>query len=152
MRHLSLWHVNPLEKAPPRIHYLSGFSGLEGDRAGTSWRWMSDEGVVQLENTGQAMRLRIVGDAPLDSLPHPGTFKISLNGALLDQTTLQKNPLQKEFLISPAQQGEGKWSELRIGTDQVFIPGQKNPQSSDQRRLGFSLVRLTWEAESAQPK
>lgn len=152
MRHISLWHINPLEKAPPRVHYLSGFSGLERNGEGASWRWMSDEGVVQLENTGQPMRLRIVGDAPLDSLPRPGTFKISLNGVQLDQTTLKENPLQKEFVISPAQQGTENWSELRISTDQVFIPGQRDPNSSDQRRLGFSLTKLTWEVESVPPK
>jgi hypothetical protein len=149
MRHLSLWHINPLDKAPPAIKYEQGFSGLERAGDGASWHWMSDEGVLQLENTGQPMRLRIEGNAPLDSLPRPGTFKISLNGVLLDQTTMKKNPLQKEFIISPAQQGEGKWSELRISTDQIFVPSQLNPASGDQRRLGFSLSKLTWEELSA---
>ena len=51
---------------------------------------MSDEGVVQLQNTGQEMRLLVEGDVPIDSLPRPSTIKFIFNGALLAEVTARE--------------------------------------------------------------
>ncbi|MGK2857682.1 MAG: ArnT family glycosyltransferase [Thermoanaerobaculia bacterium] len=141
---VSLWRIDPMKKAPPAVTYQSGFSGIERAGDGASWRWMADEGVVQLENTGQPMRLRIEGDVPLESLPRPATFRIELNGQVLDEMRATEHALVREFVVTPSQQGDRPSSELRIVTDQSFVPADTDPQSGDRRRLGFSLTRLLW--------
>lgn len=152
LRHIGLWKIKPINKALPAVNYLKGFYNLERGGGGVTWRWMSDEGIVQLENTGGPMRLQIEGTAPLDSLPHPSTIKIVFNGEVLEQLSAKRTGIKKEFIITPEQQGSGKWSELRLNTDQVFVPHELNTRSGDPRRLGFSLTKLTWEADSDQPK
>jgi hypothetical protein len=149
---LGLWRIEPLDKAPAKITYLSGFFDPEQDEQGRRWRWMSDEGVVELENPGGAMRLLIEGEVPVNVLPQAAKIKIVLNGQVLDQVEAKERAFQKEFIVRPDQQGGGKWSHLRIGTDQIFVPSQLDPASSDQRRLGFLLTKLTWEEHSTQPK
>lgn len=148
---VTLWRIKPLDKAPPAVNYVQGFSDAEHDPLGTTWRWMGNEGVVQLENTGRAMRLRIEGEVPVDDLSQPATFKILFNGKLLEQAVIKQKTLQKEFVITPAQQGGEQASELRILTDQVFIPSQRDPRNTDERRLGFSLTKLVWEEPPMKP-
>ncbi len=142
---ISLWQIEPTDKALPAIQYVRGFYDSEGDEQGHPQRWMSDEGVARLENTGRQMRLQIEGDIPLNVLPKSSTIKLIFNGAVLEQMKAQEPNLQREFIITPAQQGAGKWSELQISTDQVFVPHQLNPRNEDGRRLGFLLTRLGWE-------
>jgi len=100
---------------------------------------------VQLQNTGQATRLRIEGDVPVDAFKRASTLKLFFNGKLLDQVVAHEKLVQREYLVTAAQQGSGEWSELRLVVDQVVVPNQINPQSTDARRLGFSLHKLVWE-------
>lgn len=130
--------------AEPEVSYEQGFSGLEGSGSNT-WRWMSGEGVIRLKNSGKDMKLRIVGDAPVEQFPQPPTIRIVFNGEQLDQFPGAKN-IAKEYTIPAAKQGSGGFSELRIITDKTFVPHEKDPRSSDERRLGFSLHNLVWEA------
>jgi hypothetical protein len=149
---ISLWQIEPTDKVPPAIHYVRGFYDPEGDGQGRPQRWMSDEGVARLENTDRPMRLQIEGEVPLNVLPQPATITLVFNGAVLKQVKAQEQALQREFIITPAQQGAGKWSELQISTDQVFVPHQINSRNEDGRKLGFLLTRLSWEEEHIQPK
>ncbi|MBX3278944.1 MAG: glycosyltransferase family 39 protein [Acidobacteria bacterium] len=144
MRNVGLWRIDPMEKAPPGISYGSGFSDIERDGDGVSWRWMSDEGVIQLQNTGRPMRLGIEGVVPLESLSGPAAFKIVLNGKVLDEIPISQQAFLKEWVVTPLQQGNKAASELRIITNRVFVPGDLDPRSSDRRRLGFSLTGLVW--------
>lgn len=144
MRNVSLWRIDPMEKAPPGVSYRSGFSDIERDADGVSWRWMSDEGVIQLQNTGQPMYLRIEGVVPLESLPGPAVFRIVFNGKVLDELPISQQAFLKEWVITPLQQGNKAASELRIITNRVFVPGDLDSRSSDRRRLGFSLAKLVW--------
>jgi hypothetical protein len=100
---------------------------------------------VQLQNLGQPMRLGIAGGIPANVFSRPSTLKLSLNGQPLAQTTLNSPAHQLEVVISPAQQGNAAWSELRLTLDQSFSPKQVNPANPDQRILGFSLTDLRWE-------
>jgi hypothetical protein len=144
LKDISLWQLYPLDKPLPTVKYVSGFFGWEqvGERR---WQWMGDEGVVQLQNTRQATRLRIEGDVPVETLARPNTIKLSFNGVVLDQVVVKKQSLQMEYLIPAAQQGNGEWSELRLAVDQFVVPNQINPNNSDQRHLGFVLRNLLWE-------
>ncbi|MEP7343588.1 MAG: YfhO family protein [Acidobacteriota bacterium] len=145
----SLWQIEsdgqPTASAPVSIKYAEGFSSLEYNDLGESWRWMAYEGLIEVPNSGRTMRLKIEGNLPIDSLPRPSKLTISLNGQALAEITAKERDLEKEFSITPAQQGDGKVSKLQLSTDQVFVPSQANPQNKDQRQLGFSLTKLTWE-------
>ena len=138
--------VAPSTPTPaPTITYGQGFSDLERDGGGNSWRWMADEGIVKLKNTRGEMRLRIVGRAPIENFPQPPTIKIQFNGELLDQIAATPKPLDKEYTIPAAKQAGGEWSELRISSDKYFVPKERDKNSTDGRRLGFSLHKLEWE-------
>jgi hypothetical protein len=56
LKDVSLWQIEPLDKPLPAVKYVSGFYGWEqiGEQR---WQWMSDEGVVQLQNTGPSTPL-----------------------------------------------------------------------------------------------
>ncbi|MBI1765516.1 MAG: YfhO family protein [Acidobacteria bacterium] len=150
--HLSqyrLWQIEPLDKSPPRAEFLSGFHGWEG-LGEARWQWMDGTGVVRLLNTRQPMRLRVAGQVP-GAFARPTVFKLFLNGALLEEFAAPDRLVGREYLITPAQQGSGEWSELRLQADQTVTPSQANPKSRDDRALSFSLTKLLWEEAAATP-
>jgi hypothetical protein len=52
----------------------------------------------------------------------------------------------KEFVVTPALQGNQPNSELRILSNQAFVPAEVDPGNGDRRRLAFSLTKLVWRA------
>lgn len=126
------------------IVYSEGFFNLERD-GDITWRWMEPEGVVRLKNTGRDMTLRITGRPPLQQLKNTPKIKIAFNGAILEEIDVISDTLTKEYTITPAQQGAGEWSELRITSDGYFVPKLVDKNSPDERRLAFSLTGLSWQ-------
>jgi hypothetical protein len=126
------------------IVYSEGFFNLERD-GDISWRWMEPEGVVKLKNTGRDMTLRITGRPPVEQLKNTPRIKIALNGATLEEIEGSSETLNKEYTITPAQQGVGEWSELRITSDSYFVPKNVDKNSPDERRLAFSITGLSWQ-------
>jgi hypothetical protein len=148
LAHFGLYRIEPLDKSPPRVEFISGYYGWEqaGDRR---WQWVGGESVARLLNTAPAMRLRLAGDLPAKAFQRPSNFKVLLNGALLDEFAAAQH-WQREYTLSAAQLGSGEWSELRVLADQSISPRQADPNSTDERQLSFSLTELVWE-ESALP-
>src|SRR4029434_5268716 len=105
VRHCGLWHIQPLDRLPHRIQYGSGFYGLERAADGGQWSWMSNEGVVRLQNTAKTMRLRIEGQFPSKGFTKPSTTKLLLNGRPLETVVTSEPSLIREYQITPAQQG-----------------------------------------------
>jgi hypothetical protein len=141
--------VRPAATATPTpevISYGRGFFDLERGPDGSTWRWMGEEGVIKLKNTGREMRLGVTGAAPVDRFPQPPTITLQFNGEQLDQFAAVPGVMEKEYPIPASRQGSGEWSELRLSTNKSFIPKEVDKGSTDPRRLGFSLHRLTWEA------
>ena len=130
----------------PDVVYSQGFFDLEKE-ANTSWRWMEPEGVIRLKNTGKDMVLKLSGRAPVEKFKQAPIIKISLNGVELDSTTATPELLARECTITPAQQGKGDWSELKITSDKHFVPKDTDPGATDPRRLAFSLTNLSWQAK-----
>lgn len=128
----------------PEIVYAQGFFDLERD-GNNSWRWMEPEGVVRLKNSGKDMVLKLSGRAPVERFKQAPIVKISLNGTQLDQVTTTPEVVSREFTITPAQQGTGEWSELKITCDKSFVPKDTDPGATDPRRLAFSLTSLSWQ-------
>lgn len=154
-KHISLWLVEPATSQTGTVAgdvtFGQGFSKPEFDKEGESWRWMGEEAWVELPNTGEPMRLKIEGLVPLERFSRPSKLTFELNGQPLGQIAVAENLLQQEFVVTPAQQGTGKTSWLRLHTDQVFIPNQADPKNPDPRQLGFSLTRLIWGRDSVSP-
>lgn len=150
VRQCALWHIQPLDRPLPLIRYDSGFYGLERVADGVEWNWMSNEGVVLLQNTAKTMRLRIEGKFPAKGFTKPSTTKLLLNGRPLETVVTSEHSLVREYQITPAQQGSGEWTELRIVVDQAVIPRAVDPAYNDDRRLSFSLTKLLWEELTAQ--
>ncbi|MEP7272221.1 MAG: hypothetical protein ABI882_12020 [Acidobacteriota bacterium] len=148
LRHIGLWRIQPLDRMPAGIKYGDGFSELERTPDGVSWRWMSDEGVALLENTGRPMRLRIEGAVPIYGFKRSSTIKVILNGALLETVVAGGQALVLEYQISKSQQGDRESSELRLVADQALTPNDIDPRNPDRRRLSFSLTGLRWEETS----
>jgi hypothetical protein len=148
LAHFGLYRIEPLDKSPPRVEFISGYYGWEqaGDRR---WQWVSGESVARLLNTAPAMRLRLAGDLPANAFQRPSNFKVLLNGAVLDEFAAAQH-WQREYTLTAAQLGSGEWSELRVLADQSISPRQADPNSTDERQLSFSLTELVWE-ESALP-
>ncbi|MEP7272222.1 MAG: hypothetical protein ABI882_12025, partial [Acidobacteriota bacterium] len=144
-RHIGLWRIEPLEGMASEVKYGSGFSEIERTPGGAGWRWMSDEGVVQLRNTGRAMRLRIEGAVPMYAFARPSTLQVILNGIVLDTVAAGGEPLLREYRIATSQQHDGEWTELRLVVDQAMTPNEIDHRNPDKRRLGFSLAGLLWD-------
>ena len=128
--------------ADPEIVYGAGFSDLEKG-ADTSWRWMGNDGVITLKNAKKEMRLRLMGSVPMNRIPK-STITVILNGEQLGQIPGAQS-VDKEFSIPAAQQGSGATSELRLKMDKVFVPKEVDKNSTDDRKLGFSVTKIVWE-------
>lgn len=132
----------------PKIAYAAGFYDEERDAGGNTWRWMGPEGVVRLKNTGREMTLTITGSSPLSPLKSAPTVTVTLNGQQLEQFP-GADAITKQYAVSPAQQGPGEYSELRIASSKSFVPQEVNPKFQDTRRLAFQLNKLIWEEKPA---
>ena len=129
--------------AAAKVVYATGFYGEERT-ADNAWRWMEPTGIVRLRNTGKDMELSLTGRPPIEQFKQAPTITISLNGAKLDEYKGSTEMATKTFVVTPAQQGSGEWSELKISTDMSFVPKEVDQKSTDGRRLAFSVTGLTW--------
>jgi DNA-directed RNA polymerase subunit RPC12/RpoP len=151
----------------PLVLFGEGFFNQERNDVHI-WRWMGDrtpkgetplplEGFVNLLNTNQEMTLTIIGDVPLHALPEPPTMKIIFNGATLEEFIPTNRALKKVYKIPASKQSKEEYSELRITTNRVFVSSEFYKKSTDQRRLGFQLTKLTWtgkegDVQTAEPR
>lgn len=136
----------PAATPRPDVNFGAGFSALESSPDGLTWRWMAETGSVELKNTRADMRLKLVGDVPVESMKGAAQITIKFNGETLDQFTATKenSHLEKEFIIPAAKQSSGEFSELTLQSDKYFVPKLIDKRSTDERKLSFSLKRLEW--------
>jgi hypothetical protein len=142
--------VEPPAPAAPveaKVVFGAGFFNLEQAANGASWRWMSEEGVVKLQNVKRVMTLKLATRAPLERFPQSPTVRFEINGTLLEEIVLTTADLNKEYEVSVEQQGPTEWSELRIKTNRSFVPKEVMKDSNDARKLGLMLNSLTWVAK-----
>jgi hypothetical protein len=132
------------------VEYGEGFYDAERNQEG-SWRWMAGTGVARLQNTGQEMRLVLVGRLPEDIVVLQPTLTISFNGQVLEEFKPAKGNFRKEYRIDAKLQGAGARSELQLHTDKTVVPSEVNKSLNDPRPLGFKLYTLTWERLSGEP-
>ena len=100
--------------------------------------------MIRLRNTGKDMELAITGRLPMEHFKSPPTITIMLNGTKVDEYKGSIDVVTRTIAVTPAQQGDGDWSELKITSDMSFVPKEVNKASGDERRLAFQLTGLTW--------
>lgn len=140
--------VNPSTTATPapEIVYEKGFYPPEkDDKAGTSWRWMENEGVVKVKNTKKDMTLKLAGNVPIDRFPQPPAISVSLNGEELEKFNATAGLMEKVYAVPAAKLGANEYAELKITTSKTFVPKDSVKGATDPRSLGFSLTSLTWQ-------
>lgn len=122
---------------------------MEGTPESGTWRWMAESGSIELKNQRTAMRLKIAGKVPTDVISGPVKLTIKFNGETLDQftATKEKPQLEKEFDIPAAKQTNGAYSQLTLESDKFFVPKLVDKQSTDERKLSFSLTKVEWAAK-----
>ena len=131
---------------PPDIVYEKGFYPLEkDDKAGASWRWMGNEGIVKVKNTKKDMTLKIAGNVPMDRFPQPPSIAISINGEELEKFNATAGLMEKVYSVPAAKLGSSDFAEIKITTTKAFTPKDSIKGATDPRALGFSLTNLTWQ-------
>ena len=132
----------------PDISYGVGFSPMESTPDGATWRWMAERGSIELKSQRTDMRLKITGKVPTDVISGPAKITIKLNGETLDQftATKEKPEMIKEFDI-PAAKLTGDYAQLTLECDKFFVPKLVNKESTDDRKLSFSLTKVEWTAK-----
>lgn len=122
---------------------------MEGEPGSGTWRWMAESGSIELKNQHTDMRLKIAGKVPTDVISGPVKLIIKLNGETLEELTAtkEKPEVSKEFDIPAAKQTNGDYSQLTIQSDKFFVPRLVNKESTDDRKLSFSLTKVEWTAK-----
>ena len=138
----------PASTPVPDVNFGEGFSAQEGTPEGVTWRWMADNGTIQLKNKGTDMRLLLKGEVPTHSINGPVKLTVKLNGEQLEQFTATKEAptVEKEFTI-PAAKLTGEFSTLTLQSDKYFVPKLVDKKATDDRKLAFSLIKLEWAAK-----
>lgn len=133
----------------PDISYGAGFSPMESTPEGATWRWMAESGSIELKNQRTDMRLKITGKVPTDVISSLVKVTIKFNGETLGQftATKEKPEMAKEFDIPAAKQANGEYSQLTLQSDKFFVPKLVDKQSTDERKLSFSLTKVEWAAK-----
>jgi hypothetical protein len=126
------------------VAYVKGFYEPEHDPRGVEWRWMSGTGVATLRNYRRPMVLTIKGVVP-PQLARPASLRVKLNGVVLG--TAAGNSIDVRYMVPASAQGDRPRLELRITTDQTFVPNSLDRLSPDRRRLGLIVYTLAWEPQ-----
>jgi hypothetical protein len=135
--------ASPAATPEPQVAYTQGFYDLEQNGT-TTWRWMSDRGVVRLKNTGKDMKLKLVGHFPSVELRGEQKLSITFNGEKLEEI-VGKGDMQKEIVVPATKQGSAPGSELVLTASKSFVPKEIDKKSNDTRKLAFSVSQLMWQ-------
>ncbi|OGD21786.1 MAG: hypothetical protein A2W03_11555 [Candidatus Aminicenantes bacterium RBG_16_63_16] len=124
----------------PEIVYEKGWYDLEVDPQSPlkQWRWLGREARCLIDNPGRDALLVIRGGVNKDALANQKViFKI--NDLVLDEFVSAEAVFEKSYNIKKEMLGDKDEFSLTITTDQVFVPAKINPQSKDERELGFQI-------------
>lgn len=129
------------------IVFGKGFSNLERNNDGT-WRWMADEGIVNVWNYRRPVLFRFHGRAPTGRMVKPPTIRVHVNGELLDEFQGQSPRSDHAYQLTAAQLGNNDWIEIKITTTDVVVPAEVDAKSKDHRRLGYQFYEFEWNGKS----
>jgi len=124
----------------PEIVYEKGWYDLEVDPQSPlkQWRWLGREARCLIDNPGRDALLVIRGGVNKDALTNQKViFKI--NDLVLDEFVPAEAVFEKSYNIKKGMLGDKDEFSLTITTDQAFVPAKIDPQSKDERELGFQI-------------
>jgi len=124
----------------PEIVYEKGWYDLEIDPQSPlkQWRWLGGEARCVIDNPGRDALLVIRGGVNKDALPNQKViFKI--NDLVLDEFVPAETVFEKSYNIKKEMLGDKDEFSLTISSDQTFVPAKIDPQSKDERELGFQI-------------
>lgn len=124
----------------PEIVYEKGWYDLEVDPQSPlkQWRWLGREARCMIDNPKRDALLVIRGGVNKEALPDQKViFKI--NDLVLDEFVPAETVFEKSYSIKKEMLGDKDEFNLIVTTDQTFVPVKINPQSKDERELGFQV-------------
>jgi MoaA/NifB/PqqE/SkfB family radical SAM enzyme len=106
-----------------------------------TWKWTAGKAVCKLKNPKRKALLILRG---LVEKPKCKDQKITikLNEKLVEAFIPGADKFFKEYVITPEMMGEDEELSLIIETDHVLVPALLEPDSTDNRELGFRVYHL----------
>jgi len=135
--------IEPFSTNSPEIVFHTGWHEEELDLKANdpflkSWRWTKQSAVCIIDNTHTPCTLIIKAAVNKNFIPNQKIiFKI--NDILLDEFVPEENVFSKEYTISSEMMGNLEEFQLKIETDQAFIPARVDTQATDERELGIQV-------------
>jgi hypothetical protein len=112
------------------------------DQRARSWRWMSDEAVIEVPQTADDVTLVLGGESPLRYFPAASTLEVWSGEARLGRIELAGDFVVRLGVLASRLQAGG--NALRLTTSQTFSPAERGG-SEDRRRLGLRLFTVALE-------
>jgi hypothetical protein len=135
--------VKPASLNAPEIVYSEGWNSVETDLKiddphWRKWRWTTKKAVCIIENPKKVSTLIIRGGVDKNKIQDQKiTFKI--NNQVLDEFIPESAKFEKQYTVTPEQMGADYEFKFAIETDQVFVPAELDPNSTDKRELGVQI-------------
>lgn len=127
----------------PEIVYSEGWNSVETDLKiddphWRKWRWTTKKAVCIIENPKKASTLIIRGGVDKNKIQDQKiAFKI--NNQVLDEFIPGSAKFEKQYTVTPEQMGAEYEFKFEIETNQVFVPAELDPNSTDKRELGVQI-------------
>jgi hypothetical protein len=115
---------------------------LDNQRA-RSWRWMGEEAVIEVPQTGGDVTLVLEGESPLRYFPAASTLEVWSGEARLGRIELAGDFVVRLGVRASRLQAGG--NALRLTASQTFSPAERGG-SDDRRRLGLRLFAVSLES------
>ena len=104
------------------------------------WQWTKKDATLSFKNPKKDALFYFEVDNPGSAFNEPQTVKVSLDGQVVDEFTLQpKKPELRKIPLKAAQLGSDDVSELTISVDKTYVPAVVTSGSKDPRELGVRV-------------
>jgi hypothetical protein len=108
--------------------------------ATVEWQWTKKAATVTFKNPKKDSVFYFDVDNPGSVFNEPQQVRITMNGQVVDEFTLQpKQPELRKIPLKANQLGTGDVSELVVTVDKTYVPAVVNSSSKDPRELGVRV-------------
>jgi len=116
-------------------------------KTGQTWRWASEQAVVQVSTTDADLELQLSGESPLNYFTGPSSVTVKAG-----RRTLFSQSVSADFAWSirmPAEALKQSSGEITIESNQSYRPADRG-QNADRRSLALRIYSVTLKQASAQ--
>jgi hypothetical protein len=104
------------------------------------WQWTKKRATLSFKNPQKDSVFYFDVDNPGSVFNEPQHVRLTLNGEVIDQFTLQpKQPELRKIPLKAAQLGTNDLAEIQIDVDKTYVPAVINTSSKDPRELGVRV-------------